>query len=165
MAPATAEAVERELETEEEKQEDDPELRDEVRHLGGLDEAEHLRLVRAEQQTGEQVCRNGGQAEAARQEPEAAEDGDGDGELAERQAESSLFGRGCLERADDPAVEANELPKGAGRGVGDRVLERARDRQPCVRWARTIAWGSASGSTRPEGQSPAPPSRRSPPRR
>ena len=41
-APASQNAVERELEPEEEEQEDDPELGDELGHLGRLDQAQDL---------------------------------------------------------------------------------------------------------------------------
>jgi hypothetical protein len=68
---AAHEPVERELEAQEEEQEHEADLGQEVRHLGGTDEAERLRLVRSEQQAREQVGRNRGQAGAARDEPES----------------------------------------------------------------------------------------------
>ena len=48
MAAASTEAPEAELQTEEEEQEDDPELGDELRDVGGSDQAGHVRLVRPE---------------------------------------------------------------------------------------------------------------------
>ncbi len=66
MAAAADEPVDAELEAEEEEQEDEADLGDELRHLGGLDEAEDLRLVRAEDDPGEQVGRDGRHAEPAR---------------------------------------------------------------------------------------------------
>ena len=58
MGAAADEPVERELEAEEEQQEDDAELRDELGDLGGLDQCELLRLVRAEKQSREQIGRD-----------------------------------------------------------------------------------------------------------
>ena len=63
----------------------DPELGDEVGHLRGPDEAERLRLVRAQKEPCEQVGGDRREAEAARDEPEACQQGDGDRELGERE--------------------------------------------------------------------------------
>ena len=79
-----SDAVDRELEPEEEEERDDPELGHELGHLGGLDEAEDLRLVGPEQDPGEQVSRDRREPETARHETERREDGDGGGELLER---------------------------------------------------------------------------------
>ena len=82
--PAAArEAAERELEAEEEEQEHDPELSDELGHLGRVDQAEDLRLVRPEQQAGEQVRGDRREAEAVRDETKQTERRDRDGELGE----------------------------------------------------------------------------------
>jgi hypothetical protein len=81
---AAAEAVERELEPEEEEEEDDAELGDEVGHLGRLDHAQLARLVRPEEEAGEQVRRDRRETHAAGAEAEDREDGDGDGQLRER---------------------------------------------------------------------------------
>ena len=83
MAAASQNAVERELEPEEEEQEDDPDLGHEARNLGRLDQAQDLGLVRPEEQSREEVGGNRGKSEAARDEAEHAEDGDCDGEVAE----------------------------------------------------------------------------------
>ena len=53
------------------------------RHLGRLDEAQEGRLVRAEEQAGEQVGGNRGQPEATRQQAEPGENRHRDGELSE----------------------------------------------------------------------------------
>ena len=68
---APRQPLEAELEAEEEEEEDQPELGDEVRHLGRLDQAERGRLVRAEQEAGEQVGRDRGEPDAARDEARA----------------------------------------------------------------------------------------------
>ena len=86
VAPGPRQPALRELEAEEEEEEDEPELRDEVRDLGRLDEREHLRLVRAEQQPRQEVRGDRGQPDPPRDEPEDAEQRDGDGELGERHA-------------------------------------------------------------------------------
>ena len=89
---AAQQAVDRELEAEEEEQEDDPELRDERRHLGWLDQARHVRLVRSEQQSREQVGGDGREAEAPRDQAERRQQGDRQGELRERHASVILRG-------------------------------------------------------------------------
>jgi hypothetical protein len=109
VPPAARKAAERELETEEEKEEHDPELGDELGHLGGVDQAEHLRLVRPEQEPREQVRRDRRKPEAARDEAEEAERRDRDGELGEGQRVSPVA-----------MPHANQLPwkaPGAGRDV------------------------------------------------
>jgi hypothetical protein len=73
--------LEAELQPEKEEEEDETQLGDEAGHVGRLDEREGLRLVRAEEETREQVGRDRREAEATRDEPESAQDGDGDGEL------------------------------------------------------------------------------------
>ena len=83
VVTAPQQAAEAELEADEEQEEDQADLRDEVGHLGRLDDRERLGLVRPEQEAGEQVRRNRRQAHAARNEPEGPQDGDGDRELGE----------------------------------------------------------------------------------
>jgi hypothetical protein len=56
---APPEAPEAELEAEEEKERHDPKLRNELRHLGRLDDREELRLIRAEQDAGDEIRRDG----------------------------------------------------------------------------------------------------------
>ena len=96
---AASQPVERELEPEEEEQEDDPELGDELRHLGRLDDAREPRLVGAEQQPGQQICRDGGKAEAARHEAEHGENRHRHGQLAKSQRRSLPSVRGILRLA------------------------------------------------------------------
>ena len=84
MTATAREPAERELEAEEEEQEDEADLGDEVRHLGRIDQREERRLVRAEEQPCEQVGRDRGQPEAARDQPQDPEHRDRDGELRER---------------------------------------------------------------------------------
>ena len=86
MLATADESAERELETQEEEQEHEPDLGQEVRHLRRANEAEHLRLVRPEEQAGEQVGGDCRQADAARREPERREQADGYRELGERHA-------------------------------------------------------------------------------
>jgi hypothetical protein len=76
--------LEGELEPEKEEQEDHAELGHELGHLGRPHHREDLRLVRPEQQAREQVGRDGGEPEAARDEAESAEQRDGHGELRQR---------------------------------------------------------------------------------
>ena len=83
MASASQQALEAELEAEEEEQERDAELGDEGRHLGRLDEAQEGRLVRAEQQSGQQVGGNRGEPEAPGQQAQPGEHRDRDGKLSE----------------------------------------------------------------------------------
>ena len=84
MPAAPDEPLDAELEPEEEEQEDQPHLGDELRHLGGLDEADEVRLVRAEDDPREQVGRDRREAEPARRETKDAEERDRDRELGER---------------------------------------------------------------------------------
>ena len=81
--PLREQPVDAELEPEEEEEEDEPDLGDEVRHLGRLHELDDLRVVRPEDDPGEQVRGDRGEPEAARGEPENAEQRDGDGKLGE----------------------------------------------------------------------------------
>ena len=85
VAATPQKPVEAELEPEEEEQEDDPELGDEGRHLRRLDEAEHSRLIRPEQEPRQQVGRDRRKAEAPGNQTEHSEHGNGDRELAERE--------------------------------------------------------------------------------
>jgi hypothetical protein len=89
MTTTARKATERELEAEEEEQKDEADLGDEVRHLRRLDQREELRLVGAEEQPCEQVSRDRGQSEAARDQAQDSEHRDRDGELRERHR--SLF--------------------------------------------------------------------------
>ena len=73
MAAGRPEPGQAELEPEEEQQEDEAELCDEVGYLGGADERDLFRLVRAEEDSGEQVRGDRRQAEAARDEAERPE--------------------------------------------------------------------------------------------
>ena len=84
VTAASQEAVDAELEAEEEQEEDQPDLGDEVGHLGRLHEADEARVVRPEDDPGEEVRGDRGQPEPARDEPENAEQRDGDGKLGER---------------------------------------------------------------------------------
>jgi hypothetical protein len=81
---AANESAERELEAEEEEQKHEPDLGDEIGHLGRANQAQYLRLVRPEQQPGEKISRDRGQAHAARDQPKAGEQRDRDRELRER---------------------------------------------------------------------------------
>ena len=113
MPSAAKQAVDRELEAEEEEQEDDPELRDERRHLGRLDQARHVRFVRSEQQSRQQVGGDGGKAEPPRDEAERRQQGDRQGELRERHASVILRGP-WLSRCDLCAsAAASASPPGA----------------------------------------------------
>ena len=89
VTAAAGEPAERELQPQEEEQEDDPELRDEVGHLRRLDHRELLGLVRAEQQTGEQVGGDRREPEAARRQPEHGQHADRDRELGEGHSRGS----------------------------------------------------------------------------
>ena len=84
VAPAAEQPVDAELEPEEEEKEDQPDLGDEVRHLGRLDELDDLRLVRPEEDPREQIGGDRREPEAARGQPQDAEQRDGDGKLGER---------------------------------------------------------------------------------
>ena len=66
------------------RERDDPELGHELGHLGRLDDAEELGRVRAEQDSGREIGRDGREPEAARDQPERPEDGESGGELLER---------------------------------------------------------------------------------
>ena len=80
--PAAAdEPLDAELEAEEEEEEDEPDLGDEVRHLGGLHELDEARIVRPEDDPGEEVGGDRGEPEVARRETQDAEQTDRDGEL------------------------------------------------------------------------------------
>ncbi len=113
VAAAPAESRQRELEPEEEEQEDDAELGDELRHLGLTDQRQLLGLVRAEQETCEQIGRDRRQPDSASDEAEHAQHGDGYGELGE--------GHGCIL----PPRAESLLPR-AGRPFGDGREQRAR---------------------------------------
>jgi hypothetical protein len=80
---APQQPFEAELESEEEEEEHKPELGDEARHVRRLDEREHLRLVRPQEEPGEEIGRDRGEPETARDEPERGENGNGDRELFE----------------------------------------------------------------------------------
>ena len=109
---APRESLQAELEAEEEEEEDEPELGHEVRHLGRLDHAQQIRLVRAQQEPCEQVRRDRGEPDAACQKPEPAEDGNGDGELGEGHLAASL--------------SSDVKSHGLAGPVGDRPLRRSR---------------------------------------
>ena len=94
VTTASQEAVDAELEAEEEQEKDQPDLRDEVGHLGRLDELDEARFVRPEDDPGEEVCGDRRQAEPARDEPENAEQRDGDGKLGKRHVAHSFRGAG-----------------------------------------------------------------------
>ena len=65
--PAAAhEPLDAELEAEEEEEEDEPDLGDEVGHLGGLHELDEARVVRPEDDPGEEVGGDRGEPEPAR---------------------------------------------------------------------------------------------------
>ena len=89
MATAAREPVVAELEPEEEEQEDDPELGDELRHLGRLDQAEDLRLVRPEQEAGKDVGGDCREPEAPGREAQHGEHRHGYRELREGQVSTS----------------------------------------------------------------------------
>ena len=72
VAAGSHQPREAELEAEEEEKEDDAELGDELGDLGRADEVELARLVRAEEEAGEEVRGDRGQAEPAGDEPERA---------------------------------------------------------------------------------------------
>ena len=59
MPARAGQPLEAELEPEEEEQEDETQLGDEIGHLGRSDQRELLRLVRAEEEPGQEVGRNG----------------------------------------------------------------------------------------------------------
>ena len=80
--PAAAdEPVDAELEPEEEEEEDEPDLSDELRHLGGLHEADEVGVVRTEDDPREEIGGDRGEPEATCRKPEDAEQRDRDGEL------------------------------------------------------------------------------------
>jgi len=109
VAAAAEQSRSAELQAEEEQQEDDPELRDEVRHLRRLNQAQHLWLVRSEQEAREQVGRDGGEPETTGNQPERRQQSNRHRKLAEchsprlilrpfssrPQASSASFGRLC----------------------------------------------------------------------
>ena len=98
--PATPdEPLDAELEAEEEEEEDQSDLGDELRHLGGLDEADEVRIVRAEDDPREQVGRDRGEPEPARRETEDAEERDRDRELGEGHRRPFLPRGGALPAA------------------------------------------------------------------
>ena len=73
VPPRSREALEAEFEAEEEEEKDEAELRHELGHLRGADQRELRRLVRPEQEPGEEVRRDRREPEAAGHEPERAE--------------------------------------------------------------------------------------------
>ena len=110
--------------------------------------AEHLRLVRAEQQAGEQVGGDRREAEAARDQAEHAEHADGDGELGERHCRLSFLAapvaRYALDR-NGPAV------------ASPFFLVQLSDFHIGADWLAAIRWpGSRRRSSRSEPCSPQP---------
>ena len=103
MPAASCQAAESEFEAEEEEQEDDPDLRDKRGHVRGADQAQRLRLIRAEQQPGEQIRRDRGQTDTRSDQPEAAEQRDRDCKLCERHR-AFIGGAARTYRARRPAA-------------------------------------------------------------
>src|SRR6188472_2569222 len=97
VTAAPHEPLEAELQPEEEQKEDQPDLGDEVRHLRRLDELDDVRLVRPEDDPGEEIRGDRGEPEPTRRKPENAKHSDGDGELGERHPSTPSASR--LERA------------------------------------------------------------------
>jgi hypothetical protein len=73
VPPAAEEPSERELQTEEEEQEHEPDLGHEVGHLRGTDQAERPWLVRPKQQPRKQIGGNRRQSKPACEEPQRCE--------------------------------------------------------------------------------------------
>ena len=94
-------------------------LGDELGHLDGSMKRQRLGLVRAEQEPGQEVRRDGGKAEAARQEAEHGEDGNRHGQLAESQRCPSVGVRASYARERCGVVRSPVMADGS---VPDRNL-------------------------------------------
>jgi hypothetical protein len=136
MAAAAGQSAEAELEPDEEEEEDQAELGDEVRHLGRLDQAEEGGLVWAEDESGEQIGGDRRHSEPVRDQPEAGEEGHGDGELGERHGRTAGCVRGLREplraRPGTPrrCRRARSSRSGSWRGTAGDTARRSRTRRP-----------------------------------
>src|SRR6185503_13987689 len=145
---AAEEPVDGEFEPEEEEEEDDPQLGDEGRDLGRLDQARHVRLVRSEQQPGEQVGGYRGEPEAPGDKTEGGEQRDRQGKLRERH-ESVILRGPWLWRCERPASAA--APASARTATPRSVATSARSAPTAARRSSTSAPIAAASSSRGRG--------------